>query len=304
MEDNNPTIGVVSVNYNSQRQLSRCLATLKEKCRADLRFIVVDNSPVSEIAALAQDHPDIVAIVPEGNLGFAGGCNRGIAYALRHNLEYILLLNPDTWVEDDFLARLLPPLTKEKGRALAGPKIVRANNRREVWYGGGRMNWWLGGPKQIADHRQDSAGPAQPTECLSGCAMLIKSSALHQVGGLAEEYFLYFEDTDYVQRFLEAGLEAVYVPEATVIHDVSSTVGFQSREYVYYFSRNRVWFMRRWARWYHYLAFMLYNTLIKLPGALVIFGLCRRQPALVFAYCQGYWHGLTRYPFSGKPRPS
>lgn len=299
-----PSIGVIIVNYQAHHQLSRCLASLKKMCREDLRFIVVDNSPVSEIPTLLREHPDIVAIVPEGNLGFAGGCNRGIDYALLHKLDYVLLLNPDTWVENDFIARLLPHLAEEEGRAMAGPKIVRATRRREVWFGGARMNWWLGGPRQIMDHRHDGDGPAQNTECLSGCAMLIKSSTLRQVGMMAEEYFLYFEDTDYVQRCLETGLEVVYVPGATVIHDVSSTVGVQSRGYVYYFSRNRIWFMRRWATWYQYLVFMLYNTLIKLPGAVIIFGLCRWQPALVLAYWQGYWHGLTRYPLPRKGETS
>lgn len=289
-----PSIGVISVNYKAHRQLSRCLASLKATCRDDLRFIVVDNSPVSEIPAIALDHPDIHAIVPETNLGFAGGCNRGITYALSQDLDYILLLNPDTWAEHDFIGTLLAELTKSEQRAMAGPKIVRDNARRDVWYGGARMHWWRGGPSQIMDNRHDGDGAAQLVPCLSGCAMLIKAAALRAVGLMAEEYFLYYEDSDYCQRFLRAGLEVVYVPAACLVHDVSSTVGFQSRDYVYYFSRNRVWFMRRWANWPHYLAFMLYNSLVKLPGAVIIFGLVRRQPELVKAYFTGYWHGISR----------
>lgn len=287
-------IGVICVNYQSQEQLCRCLASLKEHCRDELSFIVVDNSPACEIDAIRQQHPDIQAIVPEGNLGFGGGCNRGLAYALRGNLDYVLLLNPDTWAEHDFVHALVGQLAHDERRAMAGPKITRASVRHEVWYGGARMNWWLGGPRQVMDDRHDGDGEAQTVPCLSGCAMLIKTSALRAVGLMAEDYFLYYEDTDYVQRFLKAGFTAVYVPAARLRHDVSSTVGFQSPQYVYYFSRNRIWFMRRWARWRHFLVFMLYNTVVKLPGAVLVFGLLRRRPELVAAYFKGYWHGLIK----------
>ncbi|MDD5759580.1 MAG: glycosyltransferase family 2 protein [Desulfobulbaceae bacterium] len=291
-----PSIGVISVNYMAHQQLCRCLASLKENCRDNLRFIVVDNSPVSEIDAITRAHPEIKAIVPGYNLGFAGGCNQGMAYALSQNLDYVLLLNPDTWTEHDFIHLLLDELAQEESRAMAGPKILRDTANRDVWYGGAEMNWWLGGPSQITDNRHDADGTAQPVPCLSGCAMLIKTSALTVIGMMPEEYFLYYEDTDYVQRFIQAGFGVVYVPGARLMHDVSSTVGFQSKKYVYYFSRNRVWLMRRWAKWYHFLVFMLYNTLVKIPGALIIFGLLRRRPELVIAYCQGYWHGISHNP--------
>ena len=295
------SIGVISVNYKAHHKLCRCLASLKEHCLGEeLRFIVVDNSPVNEIDLIAADHPEIQAIVPDSNLGFAGGCNRGIAHSLSQGVDYVLLLNPDTRAEHDFIRVLLDELEKDPARAMAGPKIVRDNARCDVWYGGARMNWWLGGPSQVMDNRHDADAAAQKVPCLSGCAMLIKASAIRAVGMMDEAYFLYYEDTDYVQRFIRAGFEAVYVPGAGLIHDVSSTVGFQSRDYVYYFSRNRVWFMRRWAKWHHYLVFMLYNTLVKLPGAVLIFGLRRRRPDLVAAYFKGYWDGLRRYRMSAK----
>ena len=290
-----PSIGVISVNYKSHSQISRCLTSLKQTCREELHFIIVDNSPTCEIDLIAQKHPDIIAIVPGSNLGFAGGCNCGIAYAHDQHLDYILLLNPDTRAEHDFIAVLLNELAKEERWAVAGPKIVWDTPQRELWYGGARMNWWLGGPVQVLDDRQDTAGPSQVVPFLSGCAMLIKASALQTVGLMAEEYFLYYEDTDYSLSFIQAGFEIVYVPSALLIHEASSSVGFQSRDYVYYFSRNRIWFMRRWARWYHFLVFMVYNTFVKLPGAVIIFGLLRRSPRLTMAYFKGYWHGIIRY---------
>lgn len=293
-----PSIGVVSVNYKSQSQLNRCIASLKRTCRGDLHFIVVDNSPVSEIDLIAEEHTDIVAIVSETNLGFAGGCNRGISYALSQDLDYILLLNPDTKAEHDFISVLMNELAKDERRAIAGPKIMRDNAERSIWYGGAKMNWWRGGPVQIFDDRNDGDDTAQVVPFLSGCAMLIRASAIKAVGLMDERYFLYFEDADYGQRFIHAGFDLVYAHDAVLLHDASSSVGFQSQDYIYYFSRNRIWFMKRWARWYHSLVFMAYNTLVKLPGSVIIFGILRRKPELVLAFFKGYWHGITNYKAS------
>lgn len=295
------SIGIISVNYMARHQLCYCLTSLKQHCANDLKFIVVDNSPQPEIEFIAKAHPEITAIVPGTNTGFAGGCNLGIAHALELGLDYILLLNPDTWTEHDFIDILLKELANNPELGMAGPKILHDKSKGgAVWYGGARMNWWKGGPKQVSDSRHDGDGSTLPVPCLSGCAMLIKSEAIRRVGMMDERYFLYYEDSDYCQRFINKGYTLAYVPAARLIHDVSSTVGFQSRDYVYYFSRNRVWFMRRWAKWYQFLVFMTFNTLVKLPGAVFVFGLLRRRPELVTAYWQGYWHGLFDYKISAK----
>jgi len=239
-------------------------------------------------------YPEVIAIRSEKNLGFAGGCNLGIQYAIDHKISYIQLLNPDTRIEQAFMDSLVKVLDENDALAIAAPKILRDTPERDVWYGGGIMNWWLGGPVQKFDHSNDSKGDVQMTPVLSGCAMMLKTAAVEKVGFMTEDYFLYFEDTDYVQRFLQAGYKAAYVPKAEVLHSASTTVGFQSEMYVYYFSRNRIWFMRRWAKWYHYLIFMLYNTVVKLPGAIIVFGLRRRNAVLVQAYFKGYCDGLRR----------
>ena len=74
------------------------------------------------------------------------------------------------------------------------------------------------------------------------------------------------------------------------LHPVS--LASRAKAMLYYFARNRIWFMRRWARWYHFLTFMIYTTTVKVPGALIVFGLIRRQPELVRAFFRGYRDGL------------
>jgi len=113
-----------------------------------------------------------------------------------------------------------------------------------------------------------------------------------------ETYFLYFEDADYCQSMLKRGWNISYIPQATVIHDASSTTGFQSENYVYYFSRNRIWFLRRWAPRAALVYYLLFITLIKLPGSFIVFTLIRRKPKLTRAFFRGFLAGFS------KPRKS
>ena len=84
----------------------------------------------------------------------------------------------------------------------------------------------------------------------------------------------------------------MFIPQAVVHHKLSATIGVQSENAVYFISRNRIKFMKRWAKWYHFLVFMIYNTLVKLPGSVIVFGFVRRKPELAKAYFRGYWHGV------------
>ncbi len=287
---------IIIVNYRSWQMLCRCIESLKVHLDRAVRIIVVDNSEEPEGDKIVAQYPDVELITAQVNLGFAAGCNLGIKRALEHDTDYILLLNPDTRAESDFLRVMLKVLAQHPQIGMVGPMIVYDTPGRELWNGGGDLNWFAGGTRNIIV-AQRKGDEVYDVSFLSGCALLLRADAVRQVGFMAEEYFLYFEDTDYVQRFLRCGWQVVYTPASLVLHRPSTTTGFQSESYVYYFSRNRIWFMQHWATWYHYLIFMLYNTFVKLPGAIIIFGLKQRRISLVKAYFKGYRDGLCRFLF-------
>ncbi|HFQ80554.1 MAG TPA: glycosyltransferase family 2 protein [Desulfobacterales bacterium] len=282
---------IIIVNYYSWQLVCRCIESLNNHLKRDFKVIVVDNSDEPEGADITTQHPEIELITAKVNRGFAAGCNLGIKRALEGESDYVLLLNPDTRVDGDFLSAMIGLLEQNSTIGMAGPKIVNDTPQRELWNGGGRLNWFAGGTRTIVG-ANSSEQEVFEVSFLSGCVLLLRAEAVRDVGLLAEDYFLYFEDTDYVQRFLNRGWQVVYTPGAVVIHSASATTGFQSELYVYYFSRNRIRFMRHWAKWYQYAVFMAFNTLVKLPGSLIIFGILRRRPGLIKAYWQGYLHGL------------
>jgi len=293
-----PNICIVIVNYNSQDFVIACIDNIKALNRNDLAFVVVDNSESPNCDRLSLLHDDVIVLRLEKNLGFGGGCNLGIQHGIDKRIPFILLLNPDTRTEQDFLEPLLAEMRKDSNLGMAGPRIVQDDEKRKLWQGVGKLNWWLGGPSHRWIRKLAYGEKPVLVPFLSGCAMLIKTEAIKNVGLMDEHYFLYFEDTDFSQAFWKHGWKVILVPSAEILHAASSIIGHNSEINIYFLSRNRILLLRRWAHWYQFVIFMVYNTLVKIPIVIILFGLLWRKPMLVRAYLRGYFHGLRG--FSGK----
>ena len=286
---------VVIVDFNTEGEILRCLESIQRHVDRRLSWIVVDNSPEPDTARIRSRHPEVSILRPERNLGFAGGSNRGIRRALEQGAQCILLLNPDTFAEEDFLTPLVAVLEQDETIAAAAPKILTAGPERKVFSAASRMNWWLGGPRPVGGTRKAEAEWIS-VPFLSGCGLLLRSQAIRQVGELDEGYFLYFEDADYIQRLLAAGYQAAYVPGVTLLHEVSASIDRRSALHTYLYARSRIYFMRRWARWYHLTVFLFFTAFIKLPGAFLVFGLLHRRPHQALAFFRGCLDGFRRRP--------
>jgi GT2 family glycosyltransferase len=283
-------IGVVVVDFNSEPLTRKCLKSLIALGRRDLRFYVVDNGGRLDAEALASDFSGVTVLAPGTNLGFAGGYNVGIARAIADGAAYGLLMNPDAVAGHDFLAPMLAAMVADDRIGMACPTQLDDSGR--VVYGGAAMNWWSGRPRMIPGRRLRGRGAGIDVPFVSGAAALLRLSAVAEVGPMEESYFLYFEDTDYTQAFRRAGWRTVYVPESEVMHSGSGVIGFRSETYVYYIARNRIRFMRRWGRWHHRFVFTIFNTAVRLPAMLAMYGIARLQPALAGAQLRGYIDGM------------
>ncbi len=285
-------IAVVIVDYDSERLSRRCIDSVTALGRADLRFIVVDNGDALDAARLEADFPGLVVLAPGRNLGFAGGCNLGIARALEDGAAYCLLLNPDTRAETDFIAPLLAAMEGDRRVGVASPTVLEDDPERRVTNGGGVVNWWAGSAKGITGRRLRGAGAYVEVPFATGAAILVRMDAFREVGPLDERYFLYFEESDYCQVLRRAGWKIAYLPDAELLHATSSIAGRKSELYLYYFARNRIRFMRRWGRWRHRAVFTLFNTCVRLPATIVLYGIVRRMPRQALAFIRGYIDGM------------
>ena len=200
--------------------------------------------------------PRLVLVDTGENLGFAGGNNVGIRYALaRGGFDHLWLLNNDTVVRPDALRRLVEEAERNPDAGIIGSTLLYYDRPDTVQtLGGGTYNWWLGLPRHIG--AEEPAGTPLAAEArramtyVVGASMLVRESFVREVGLLSEEYFLYFEELDWAARRGKYTLG--YAPESVVYHREGSSTGgkatgVKSRVADYHFYRNRVRFTRKFA---------------------------------------------------------
>ena len=148
---------VVIINYKGEKDTIELLSSLKnvDKNSFDLNVLVIDNYPQDPINVKEEAYSDLKLkiIFSENNLGFTGGNNLGISYAINNGADYIVILNNDTLVDPEFISELIKA-ADEKGDGIFVPKIYFAKgyefhkDRYEkselgkvIWYAGGVLDW-------------------------------------------------------------------------------------------------------------------------------------------------------------------
>ena len=243
------SVSIIIVNYNSFHHTQECVKSLLKIDYSNFDIWIVDNG------SNKQDRDDLtsLAVYEKVNLvfssvnsGFAGGNNIGIKKVLdTKRPDFFLLLNEDTVVEKDFLSQMICCFSNDNRVGMISPKIMDYNNKHMVRNAGGHINLTRGTvnvPGGRDDKRFNKEGFIT---FASGCCMLIKYDALKEVGLMPEEYFLYYEDTEYCLRFLKKGYKLWYEPGSVIYHKKGgSTITF-SPTYQYYYLRGRLMFIKR-----------------------------------------------------------
>lgn len=211
-----PHLSVVVVSFNSRDDLARSLPAISAQLRDGDELIVVDNASTDGSAeAVAAAAPSATLIRNECNEGFAAACNRGAAAA---SGELLLLLNPDTEPQPGFREAITCPLDEGRGWAAwmglltkAGGELI--NSRGNVVHFAGFT--WAGGDGRPVAEAPD--GPAL-VPSLSGACLAIPRADWERLGGFADDFFTYLEDTDLSLRLrLEGGALGIE-PSAVVDH--------------------------------------------------------------------------------------
>lgn len=249
MNNNFPQINIVLLNWNGFKDTLECLESLKQIDYPNYKVVLVDNhSSGNDVEIITKHYGNYISklIVTEKNLGFSGGNNVGINYSIASGAEYILLLNNDTTVEPDFLAKLFDSCkTTEIG--IATPMITYYSDKNKIWSAGGTINKFKASGFTYGRNKESSSY-TKNRYCTfaSGCCLMIRKEVINSVGLLDENYFLYLEDTDYCNRVIEAGYKISYVGESKVYHKVNSTTSKSNALMpLYYSARNRFYFAKK-----------------------------------------------------------
>jgi len=246
--DKLPSVTTVILNWNGLADTRECLSSLRSADYPKNRIVVVDNgSREDEVSALAAEFVDFIEIIGlSENRGFAGGANAGIRRALEIGTDYVLLLNNDTIVDPTFLSGLIEGVRDVTDLAAANPKTLFYGEPRTIYSTGGSVSLWRGVARQIGRGESDVGqyDKRAHRDYADGVCMLIPTSAIRKVGLLDEEYFAYWEETDWCLRARDAGLRCYYIPNSRVWHKAERSQSPDAK-FHYLYRRNALLFVRK-----------------------------------------------------------
>ncbi len=251
-------LSVIIVNWNVKDLLRQCLLSVQAA-----EIIVVDSASNDGSPDMVRtEFPQVRLIASPENLGYARGNNVGAAAAQG---RYLFLLNPDTVVQPEALARLTAYMEARPRVGAVGPQLLwpdgslQSSRRRFptpgslFWESTLLEQWFPGNRYARRYHLADTpAQQSQRVDWVVGAAILIRREAWQQVGPIDETFFMYFEETDWCHRTALAGWEVHYLPTAQVTHyegksseqvAAARTLRFQRSKLRY----TRKYFGRGWA---------------------------------------------------------
>lgn len=243
----NKLVYIILINYNSTEHTKECVESLLRIDYGNFRILIVDNHSKTSINELLEIDKKIDLIKNKANLGFAGGNNVGIKYALDHGADFVLLLNNDTVVDSHFLTIMVNQALANHA-AIVCPKILNYYERNRVMYAGGDISQFKGGVTIKGAGKIDSEkwNETKTITFAHGCCMLIDKTVFEQTGFLPEEFFLYYEDTAFSAILNHKKLNMIYAGTAVIYHKEAVSVKKGSNNFQYYFVRNRLLFAAKY----------------------------------------------------------
>lgn len=268
-----PLVSVISVNYNQAQITIETIASLKKVSYPNMEIIIVDNASNENPDIIKEQFNDIKFIKSEKNLGFAGGNNLGIKEARG---EFVLFLNSDTEVDENFLQPLVSLLVDNPEIGIVSPKLIYffSENKNLVQFAGSNPINLLTGRGSTIGFKQidgEQFNVVCETNLPHGAAMMLPMNVIKDVGLMPEIYFLYYEEHDWAHMVKRAGYKVYYNGQSTVYHKESMSVGKNNPIKVYYMNRNRLIFVRRNAKMLTALVSFIFYTCFALPANILKF---------------------------------
>ena len=251
-------LSVIIVNYNVCYFLEQTLISLRKAMSGiDTEIIVVDNHSIDgSVEMIRSKFPEVTLIANKENSGFSKANNQAIKMAQG---EYVLLLNPDTVVEEDTLVKACHFMDAHPQSGGLGVKMVDGKGKflpeskrglptpLVAFYKIFGLSSLFPKSKIFGKYHLGflDMNQTHEVEVLSGACMFIRKAALDKIGLLDEDYFMYGEDIDLSYRILKGGYKNYYYPETRIIHYKGESTKKSSVNYVFVFYKAMIIFARK-----------------------------------------------------------
>jgi len=251
-------LSVVIVNYNVEYFLEQCLLSVRKAMQTVIgEVFVVDNNSIDGSVKMVKDKfPEVKLIANKKNLGFSKANNQAMKMA---SGEYVLLLNPDTVVEDDTFEKIVAFMDSHPDAGGLGVKMVDGSGKflpeskrglptpEAAFYKMFGISKIFPKSKRFSKYHLGylNQNEIHEVEILAGAFMLMRKSVLDKIGLLDESFFMYGEDIDLSYRIIKAGYKNYYFPKTRIIHYKGESTKKSSVNYVLVFYKAMVIFARK-----------------------------------------------------------
>lgn len=265
---------IITVNYNQPEVTLAFLQSIKENTLdSAVELILVDNGcRENHELAFRKVYPKLIYINSTSNLGFAGGNNLGIKVAKG---DFLLLLNNDTEITSNLIDELSTELDLNQEIGMISPLILYYDNPEIIQYAGfTEMNYLLARNNGIGSMEVDKGqfnDDSRETGFCHGAAMMCRRADLETIGLMEEQFFLYYEELDWCEKFKRAGKKIWFTGRTKIFHKESMSVGKESIIKTYFMTRNRMLYIRRNTSGLNAFFFSLYFMLMASPKQIIIY---------------------------------
>lgn len=230
INNGNPLVSIVILNWNGLEDTLNCLESVKLLDYSNLETIVVDNGSEGSLEELVR-YDGITLVKNPINLGFAGGENSALPYC---NGEFILLLNNDATIHPNAINEALSTFKSHEDAAVVGGKSYSVDEDGQATHGFYSFQRIDPITADVHTYNKDpQASSAVETVTVSGSAVMIKRSVIDTYGYFDDRFFAYYEETDLFARYLRAGYKIFYNPKFIIWHqDGAST---RNKRFMYYY---------------------------------------------------------------------
>ena len=265
---------IISVNFNQPLVTIAFLDSIRmNAANENLEVILVDNgSREDHQLEFEKSYPGLIYIRSEKNLGFAGGNNLGVHVAKG---DFLLFLNNDTEITSGLITELSSELNNNQEIGLISPLILYYDAPEIIQYAGFTgMNYTTGRNASISSmdiNKGQYNDISSETGYCHGAAMMCRRKDLDTIGLMEEQFFLYYEELDWCEKFKRAGKKIWFTGRTTIYHKESMSVGKESSIKTYFMTRNRMLFIRRNTGLVNTVIFSLFFILIACPKQILIY---------------------------------
>lgn len=282
---------IIILNWNNYLDTRECIESVQKSTFCQFQIILVDNgSNDGSLEKLQKEYRNCIFLANENNLGYAGGNNIGLNYALKNKGDLVLILNNDTVVDIKAIKYLADLALSSPKIGMVGPMLLYYSDPKKIQaIGGGDVNFLQACFKGNFNNQTDKGQFKKPLKVnyLNGACMLIKKEIIESVGYFDENFFLYGEETDLCKRATNRGWELYIEPKAKVWHKVAnSSGGEKSVIRDYYESRNFLYFIKK-----HYFWFIPFEFVLSI-GRRLLPKILRGQWGRLKKSSLGHWHFL------------